>query len=232
MRKRQRLGQHFLISESVAKKIVLAADITNKDIVLEIGTGKGILIPYLCKKAKKVISIETDKKLYLESKRKFKNLSNLVLKYGNGFKCSDNFSILVSNLPYSQSRLAIEWLIQKKFSHAILMVQTEFVEKILATGKDRKAVSILINYSSNVERIMQVDRKNFVPWPKVNSTVIKLTRKKSLSKNLIITTNKLFSYRRKTVNNISKQFGMNLTSEKRLEDLSIDEIIRIAKQFS
>lgn len=232
MNKRKKFGQHFLISQSVAKKIVSTAKITIDDIVLEIGTGHGILIPYLCKKAKKVISIESDKKLYLESKSKFKNLSNLVLKHGNGFKSSDNFSILVSNLPYSQSRLAMEWLIQKKFSRAILMVQKEFAEKILASGKDRKAISVLVNQSSDVELKMKVNRSNFFPVPNVNSTVIKLTRKKQVSKNLIKTVNQLFSYRRKKIQNISKKLGLKLNSEKRLDELSGDEIIKIAKQIS
>ena len=232
MNKRKKFGQHFLISQSVAKKIVSTAKITIDDIVLEIGTGHGILIPYLCEKAKKVISIESDKKLYLESKSKFKNLSNLVLKHGNGFKSSDNFSILVSNLPYSQSRLAMEWLIQKKFSHAILMVQKEFAEKILASGKDRKAISILVNHSSDVELKMKVNRSNFFPVPNVNSTVIKLTRKKQVSKNLIKTVNQLFSYRRKKIQNISKKLGLKLNSDKRLDELSGDEIIKIAKQIS
>ena len=232
MNKRKKFGQHFLISQSVAKKIVSTAKITIDDIVLEIGTGHGILIPYLCKKAKKVISIESDKKLYLESKSKFKNLSNLVLKHGNGFKSSDNFSILVSNLPYSQSRIALEWLIQKKFSRAILMVQKEFAEKILASGKDRKAISVLVNQSSDVELKMKVNRSNFFPVPNVNSTVIKLTRKKQVSKNLIKTVNQLFSYRRKKIQNISKKLGLKLNSDKRLDELSGDEIIKIAKQIS
>ncbi len=232
MNKRKKFGQHFLISQSVAKKIVSTAKITMDDTVLEIGTGQGILIPYLCEKAKKVISIESDKKLYLESKSKFKNLSNLVLKHGNGFKSSDNFSILVSNLPYSQSRIALEWLIQKKFSRAILMVQKEFAEKILASGKDRKAISILVNQSSDVELKMKVNRSNFLPVPNVNSTVIKLTRKKQVSKNLIKTVNQLFSYRRKKIQNISKKLGLKLNSDKRLDELSGDEIIKIAKQIS
>ncbi len=232
MNKRKKFGQHFLISQSVAKKIVSTAKITMDDTVLEIGTGQGILIPYLCKKAKKVISIESDKKLYLESKSKFKNLSNLVLKHGNGFKSSENFSILVSNLPYSQSRLAMEWLIQKKFSRAILMVQKEFAEKILASGKYRKAISILVNHSSDVELKMKVNRSNFFPVPNVNSTVIKLTRKKQVSKNLIKTVNQLFSYRRKKIQNISKKLGLKLNSDKRLDELSGDEIIKIAKQIS
>ena len=118
MRKRKRLGQHFLASENVAKSIVSAAKLTKNDIVLEIGTGRGILVPLLCNKAKKVISIEYDKVLYHDAALKFSNISNLTLKHGNGFKTNEKFSVFVSNLPYSQSRKAIEWLIQKNYSKA------------------------------------------------------------------------------------------------------------------
>ena len=79
MNKRHSLGQHFLVSNSVAKSIVDFAELTKDDIVLEVGTGKGILIPYLCKKAKKVISVEKDLNLYLEAKERFSNIPNLVL---------------------------------------------------------------------------------------------------------------------------------------------------------
>jgi 16S rRNA (adenine1518-N6/adenine1519-N6)-dimethyltransferase len=67
MKKRHLLGQHFLISESTAKSIVDFAEITKKDTVLEIGTGMGILTPYLCHVAKKVISIEKDRELYSQA---------------------------------------------------------------------------------------------------------------------------------------------------------------------
>ena len=86
MKKRQKLGQHFLTSKSIASSIVNFAEITDKETVLEIGTGKGILIPLLCERAKKVISIETDRELYDEAQYKFSNLKNLVLIYGDGFK--------------------------------------------------------------------------------------------------------------------------------------------------
>ncbi len=64
MKKRKNLGQHFLKSKTIAKSIASAAEITKNDVVLEIGTGYGILVPYLCKKAKQVFSIEADKNLY------------------------------------------------------------------------------------------------------------------------------------------------------------------------
>jgi len=231
MRKRQRLGQHFLISQSVAKKIVSAANITKKDTVLEIGTGHGILIPYLCKNANKVISIESEKTLYENAKKNFTNFSNLILKNANGFKTCDKFSLFVSNLPYSQSRLAMEWLIQKKFSRAIIMVQKEFAEKLLASDKKRRAITILANYTMKIEPLMDVKKTNFKPPPKVNSTVLKLTRKKTISKELIKTVNQLFSYRRKKLKNVLKQFGTFIESDVRIEELPGDEIISIAKQI-
>jgi 16S rRNA (adenine1518-N6/adenine1519-N6)-dimethyltransferase len=231
MRKRQRLGQHFLTSESVAKKIVESAGITKKDIVLEIGTGKGILLPHLCKNAKKVISIESDAKLYETVKNQFFKISNLKLRHGDGFKSSTNFTIFVSNLPYSKSRESFEWLIQKKYSRAIVMVQKEFYEKLIATGNKRKAISVLVNYSTNIEKILNVDKNNFSPPPKVNSVVLKLSRKKPVSKELIKTVNRLYSYKRKNLQNILKQFGKKIESNKRLEELSSDEITKIAKQI-
>ena len=123
MNRSHSLGQHFLISESIAKSIVDYANITKKDTVLEIGTGKGILLPFLCHAAKKVLSIETDRELYFATLKRFSNFSNLELIQGDGFKLDPEFTILVSNLPYSESRRAIEWLVQKKYSHAIIMVQ-------------------------------------------------------------------------------------------------------------
>jgi len=231
MRKRQRLGQHFLISQTIAKKIVESARITKKDVVLEIGTGRGILVPLLCENAKKVISIDTDSILYQDAKKRFSDLANLVLRYGDGFKTDEKFSIFVSNLPYSKSRKAMEWLIQKKYSRGIIMVQKEFYEKLVAKGKNRKAISILINYSTEIEKIINVNKTNFNPPPKVDSVVLRLKRKKTISKELIQTVNKLFSYKRKNLKNVLKQFGKHIESDKRLEELSSEEIIDIAKKI-
>ena len=228
MKKRQRLGQHFLKSNKIAQAIVYAARPSKKDTILEIGPGKGILTPLLCKNAKKVISIEADRELYSEIKAKFSEIPNLVLKHGDGFKSKDDFSVFVSNLPYSKSKNAFEWLSQKKFSHAIVMVQKEFAHKLL---EEKKAISVLANYAFDIHEIIQVGKNNFSPTPKVDSTVLALTQKKSLSKELISTVNKMFSYRRKTLSNILKRFGQEIESDKRLDDLNGDEIIKIARQI-
>lgn len=231
MTRRQRLGQHFLISQSVAKTIATAAHITKDDTILEIGTGKGILLPFLCKDANKVISFEADKNLHAYSLAQYSNLSNLVLRYGDGFKSNDDFTVFVSNLPYSESRRAMEWLLQKNFSRAIIMVQKEFAEKITSKGKEKRAISVLVSYAVNVEQIIKVNRNNFKPPPQVDSVVLKLIPKRKLSKKLVTLVNQLFSYKRKKIQNIYKQFGKEIKSDKRLEDLSGDEIIEIAKQI-
>ncbi|MGQ0795250.1 MAG: 16S rRNA (adenine(1518)-N(6)/adenine(1519)-N(6))-dimethyltransferase RsmA [Nitrosopumilaceae archaeon] len=232
MNRRHSLGQHFLISESIAKSIVDYANITKKDTVLEIGTGKGILLPFLCKSANKVLSIETDRHLYLKASKKFANFVNLELINSDGFAQDLEFSILVSNLPYSESRRAIEWLIQKKYSHAVIMVQKEFAEKLAAVdGKSRRAITVLANYGAKIESLLEVKKSHFSPQPKVDSTVLRLTKTHLIPKSLITIVNRLFSYRRKTIHNIGKEFGILIDSNKRLEDLTNDEIIKLAKQI-
>lgn len=232
MKKRQRLGQHFLTSQNIAQKIIEAANITKKDTVLEIGTGPGILLPLLCENAKSVISIEADDSLYSDAILKFSKISNLELMFGNGFEMDANFTIFVSNLPYSESKRAIEWLAQRKFSHAVIMVQKEFAEKILATkGKEMRAISVLANHCFDIEKILNVGKNNFAPPPKVDSTILRLTQKRKITLDLIESIEKLFSNRRKTIGNILKKHGKSVSSNKRLEELDIDEIITLAKQI-
>ena len=228
MIKRKRLGQHFLVTQSVAKKIVDAAEITKKDSVLEIGTGKGILVPLLCEQAGKVVSIESDLELYNKAKEKFSDITHLTLVHGDGFESDDKFTIFVSNLPYSKSRDAMEWLVQKKFRVAVVMVQKEFFEKI---AEKNKAVSVLVNHSADIESIINVNKNNFSPPPNVDSVVLRLTQKNTIPKEIIQVVNRLFSYKRKKIQNIAKQFGKVIESDKRLEDLSGDEIISLAKQI-
>ena len=231
MIKRKLLGQHFLNSKSIAQFIVKEAEISKNDIVFEIGTGPGILIPLLCENAQKVISVDADENLIKKARLNFSQFDNLVLKSGDGFNQKDVFSIFVSNLPYSKSKDAIEWLAQNSFSHGVIMVQKEFAEKLLATSKNRRAVSIIATYTLDIEKISVVGKNNYSPPPKVDSVILKISKKTTLDKKLISLINDLFSYRRKTVKNILKQFNKQSTIEKRIDDLSGDEIVNLAKQI-
>jgi 16S rRNA (adenine1518-N6/adenine1519-N6)-dimethyltransferase len=232
MIKRKKLGQHFLNSKSISEKITSEADITSNDIVFELGTGLGILTPLLCKNAKKVISIDTDEDLFKDAKNKFSKINNLTIKYGDGFKTKDKFTIFVSNLPYSKSKDAIEWLATIPFSHGVIMVQKEFAEKLLGKSiKNRRAVSVVANYTLEMDIILRVGKKNFNPNPKIDSVVLKIIKKRSIEKDLIKIINKIFSYRRKKIPNILKQFGKETSLDKRLDDLSVEEIVKLAKEI-
>jgi len=232
MIKRKQLGQHFLNSNSIAKSIVSEAKITKNDVVFEIGTGLGILIPLLCEKACKVISVDVDEKLVRDARSKFSDIDNLVLKSGDGFKKKDSFSIFVSNLPYSKSKDAIEWLAQTSFSHGVIMVQKEFADKLLAkSSKKRKAISIIATHAFEIIPISKIGKNNFSPPPKVDSVILKIIKKNNVKKDLILTIHKIFSYRRKTVKNILKQFNKETVIDKRVDDLSGDEIINLANEI-
>jgi 16S rRNA (adenine1518-N6/adenine1519-N6)-dimethyltransferase len=232
MNKRQRLGQHFLKSANIAKFIVDSAQITKKDVVLEVGTGRGILTQLLARKAKSVVSVESDEQLYSDAILHLSYIKNLELMYGDGFETDSDFTVFVSNLPYSESRNAIEWLAQKKFSRAVVMVQKEFADKLASMQKKQmRAISVIANHAFEIEKIMEVSKNNFEPPPKVDSVVLRLVQKKQITPELIESVNKLFSYRRKTISNITKKFGKKIQSDKRLEELSGDEIIKLAKQI-
>ena len=232
MIKRKQFGQHFLNSNLIAKSIVSEAKITKSDVVFEVGTGLGILTPLLCGKANKVISVDVDEKLVRNAKSTFSNIDNLILKSGDGFKKKDSFTVFVSNLPYSRSKDAIEWLAQTPFSHGVIMVQKEFADKLLAkSSKKRKAISIIANHAFEIKIISKVGKNNFSPPPKVDSVILKITQKNTMKKDLIQTINKIFSYRRKTIKNILKQFNKETVIDKRVDDLSGDEIINLANQI-
>jgi 16S rRNA (adenine1518-N6/adenine1519-N6)-dimethyltransferase len=231
MIKRKLLGQHFLNSKSIAEFIVNEAQISKTDVVFEIGTGLGMLTPLLCKKAQKVISVDADERLIKKAKFEFSALHNLVLESGDGFKKKYDFTIFVSNLPYSRSKDAVEWLAQNSFSHGIIMVQKEFAEKLLAQSKNRRSISIIATHAFDITKISDVGKNNFSPAPKVDSVILKISKKIDMDKKLISIINDIFSYRRKTVKNILKQFNKQSSIEKRVDELSGDEIVNLGKQI-
>jgi len=231
MIKRKRLGQHFLKSTNIAKFIVDSAQITTKDIVYEIGFGKGILTSFLCKKSNHVISTEKDKLLYDEGVSKFSNIKNLTIILGDGFKQNEQFDIFISNLPYSESKTAINWMLRQKFSIAVVMVQYDFAQKLLATKQNRRAISVLAQSGFDMKILRKIAKENFIPSPKIDSAVMLFKRKTTFSKELIQSINLIFSFRRKKLQNIGKQLGLKIKSDIRLDEMNNDEIIKFAKNI-
>ena len=227
---RKKLGQNFLNSKSIAKFIVDSAKISKNDTVYEIGIGKGILTPFLCEQSKNVISVEKDHRLYEETIMKFSKIKNLKIIHGDGFKQNEKFDIFVSNLPYSESKKAIHWMLMNKFTYGIVMVQYDFAKKLLAEKQERKAISVLAQSGFEMNILKKIGKENFTPNPKIDSAIMSFSRKTTFSKELIQSLNLIFSFRRKKIQNIGKKLGLEIKSNDRLEEMSNDEIIKFAKK--
>ncbi|AIF83168.1 dimethyladenosine transferase (rRNA methylation) [Candidatus Nitrososphaera evergladensis SR1] len=229
--KTQALGQHFLADLRVLAKILDASAIGRHETVCEAGTGNGILTKELCRRAKSVVSYEVDRALYAVAKTTLA-FSNLELVNADLFKRDEqSFDVFVSNLPYSKSRDAFEWLATREFDRAIVMVQKEFVEKLLAKPGDPnyRAISAIASYCFDIEKLFDVEKECFNPPPLVESTVIRATLKHSMTRETVKNVNRLFSQRNKRASTVAAKLGIRMDfGDKRVDQLVPAQIVALA----
>lgn len=180
------LGQNFLKNEKIADQIIAAADLTNDDIVLEVGPGTGILTERLVKQAKEVWAIEKDYDL-VEKLRK--NITAKSLKLIHQDALWFDLSMLsrykvVANIPYNITSPLIRKFIENepRPELLVLMVQKEVAERICAKAgnRDRGLLTLIVEFYADAEILFEVSRKEFYPSPNVDSAVIKIVPKVSL----------------------------------------------------
>lgn len=224
------LGQNFLIDPDVCPNMAKKLNANGKTGVLEIGPGIGVLTKELCKAAKKVVAVELDKRLLPvlgETLGEFDNLEivnddvmELDLKALIDEKFADCDSVKVcANLPYYITSPIIMMLLESELpiDEIVVMVQKEAGERLCAEVGTRQAgaVSVAVNFYADGEILFDVPRTSFVPSPKVDSVVIKLTLDKA-EKYRVENKKKFFSLvkcafaqRRKTaLNSISNTMGV------------------------
>ena len=222
MRRRRRYGQHFLTSLDVASRIAEMADIRRGDTVLEVGTGRGVLTPMLCQRAGRVISLESDVRLYEEAAAGLRH-DNLTLLHGDGFDHAHIFDVFVSNLPYSQSRRAVEWLAAAPFRCGVIMVQEEFLQKMAGTGPERRAISVVWQEAFEVRGSFRVGPRNFEPPPSVNSVVVWFGKRRTIPPHMIQNIHLVFSRRRKVLR--------TPRGARRLDGMTSGEVMEIARSM-
>ncbi len=188
-RMQKKYGQNFLIDTNILRKIMEAAQITKEDCVLEIGPGIGTLTQYLAETAGSVIAVEIDKDLIPileETLAPYDNITLLnedILKVdlqklweeqgGRQFK-------VVANLPYYITTPIIMELFESHvpLESITVMVQSEVAER-MQVGPGTKAygaLSLAVQYFAKPEVMVRVPASCFIPRPKVDSMVIRLTR--------------------------------------------------------
>ena len=245
------LGQNFLINDDAIEKIVDSSEITDTDLVIEIGPGLGTLTNELLKKAKKVIAIELDNRMIRILNDRFSlnhnfelinedvlkvNLNELIQK---NKKENDIDSVkIVANLPYYITTPIIMKLIEDKLDieSIVVMVQKEVAKRITAVPGSRLsgAITYSINYYCDTEEVTEVDKDSFIPAPEVDSEVIKLKMRKEPKINVkneemfFKLVKVSFMQRRKTlINGVSNSNLVDKEQFKQiLNRLNIDEKIR------
>lgn len=231
------LGQNFLIDGNIVRNIVKGADISKDDYVLEIGPGIGTLTEELALNAKKVVSVEIDKKLLPILEYTLSKYDNVEIVNGDILKIDIQELIdeklgggpvkVVANLPYYVTTPIIAKLIEDELNieSITVMVQKEVADRIVANpgNKQYGSLTVFVNFYSEPEILLPVPKTVFMPQPKVDSAVIRL----NINKNIIDVDRKLFfkvvkaafNQRRKTILNSLSNKELGLDKEKTKEIL-------------
>lgn len=185
----KKFGQNFLIDTHVLDKIILAAEITKEDMVLEIGPGIGTMTQYLCENAKRVIAVEIDKNLIPILEDTLSEYNNVSVINQDILKLDINKIVeeenqgrpikVVANLPYYITTPIIMGLLESHvpIENITVMVQKEVADRMqVGPGtKEYGALSLAVQYYAEPYIVANVPPNCFMPRPKVGSAVIRLT---------------------------------------------------------
>lgn len=246
----KKFGQNFLINTGVLEDIIDAAEVTDEDMVLEIGPGIGTMTQYLCENARQVIAVEIDTNLIPILKDTLSaydnvriinddilkvDINELAREYNNGRPIK-----VVANLPYYITTPIIMGLFESHvpIESITVMVQKEVADRMQAGPgtKEYGALSLAVQYYSKPQIVVNVPPSCFMPQPKVGSTVISLRRHQQPvvqvedEKLMFKVIRASFNQRRKTLaNGLNNYGGINLTKEQiqqSIEELGVPVNIR------
>lgn len=243
------LGQHFLNDESVAQKISDTLILKNYKNILEIGPGMGVLTKYLLKKefTTYVIEIDTESVEYLQAN--YLNLAPRIiekdfLKYDLNEVFKEEQFAIIGNFPYNISTQIVFKTLEMRdqipeFSG---MFQKEVAQRICSKegSKVYGILSVLAQAYYDAEYLFTVPPDVFNPPPKVESGVLRLTRKEDYAlpcddKLFFRVVKTAFQQRRKTLRNSLKTFNLsdnlkaNVIFDKRPEQLAVQEFIELTQ---
>lgn len=259
------LGQNFITDKSVIEKIVEGSGIGAEDLVIEIGPGIGVLTAEAAEYAAKVVAVEIDKKLIPILSETLCDYDNVEIINRDILKTDINEIIIkertagnftggvkiIGNLPYYITTPIIMGILEKgvKADSITIMMQKEVADRIKASpgGKIYGAISVAVQYYCEVRQIASVPKEVFIPRPKVDSAVLRLSIRKDhpvelLDEKAFFACIKAgFGQRRKTllnsltgINGLAKETvkdvleGAGIEPGRRAETLSMEEFAAIA----
>ncbi|MDR3205961.1 MAG: 16S rRNA (adenine(1518)-N(6)/adenine(1519)-N(6))-dimethyltransferase RsmA [Candidatus Methanoplasma sp.] len=231
-------GQNFLADGRVADRHVDFADISDGDRVLEVGPGLGVLTERLLNRPCELTCIELDDILANFIGEKYGD--RLTLIRGDAVKVPfPPFDRFVSNLPYSVSTPIIFKLLEYDFKKAVVMVQREFADRMIADvgSPDYSRLTVNLYYRADCRMLEKVPRSRFKPAPKVDSAIVEITPRPAPfavrdEKTFFRVTEITFNHRRKKIGTSLKAAGLYGDgvpyADERVENLRPAEIAEIA----
>lgn len=259
------LGQNFLTDKNIIDRIVESAEIGPEDLVIEIGPGIGVITREAAEYAKKVIAVEIDKNLIPILKETLGDCDNVEIVNRDILKTDVNELIrdcgetisgvkVIGNLPYYITTPIIMKLLEDgvKADSITIMMQKEVADRIKADPgtKAYGALSVAVQYYCTVEAVVNVPKDVFVPQPKVDSTVLKLSVREEkpvelADRDVFFRCVKAgFGQRRKTllnslmgVENITKEgvkqalAAAGIDPSRRAETLNLEEFARLSNEI-
>ena len=257
---KKHLGQHFLKDETVALKIAETLSFEGYRNVLEIGPGTGVLTKYLLRNEIDLVAMELDSESIIYLNQNFALEHPETLGKNNSLKVieadflkfdlatlfgSEPFAI-TGNFPYNISTQIVFRMLE--FRHRIPefsgMFQKEVAERICAKegNKTYGILSVLTQAYYNAEYLFTVQPEVFDPPPKVQSGVLRLSRKENITldcdeKLLRRVVKTAFNQRRKTLRNSLKTFDLSdilkedTIFDQRPEQLAVADFIRLTKKI-
>lgn len=251
VRAKKHLGQHFLKDEAIAEKIGDTLTLEGYKNILEIGPGMGVLTKYLIEKEVSVIAMDLDSESihYLKENYPNKNLKILegdFLKYDISQLFEDEQFAITGNFPYNISTQIVfktlEW--KDRIPEFTGMFQKEVAQRICEKegSKAYGILSVLTQAFYEAEYLFTVPPTVFNPPPKVDSGVLRLTRKEDYSipcdeKFFYRVVKTAFQQRRKTLRNSLKSFNLSdrikedIIFGQRPEQLSVSEFIALTQKL-
>ena len=238
---KKEFGQNFLTDNMTVEDIADACSDDSDVTVLEIGPGIGCMTRELAKRYKRVIALEIDTGLIPVLKYTLDEHKNVTVINDDVMKADLNEILapyfaegkvcVCANLPYYITTPILMKLIESKlpFESITVMVQSEVADRLCAGagGKNCGAITAAIDYYGHAERLFVVNAERFMPPPKVNSAVAKITlwKEKPLvpkDENMFFRTVKAaFEQRRKTLPN-SLMTGFSEISKERLTEIIVE----------
>jgi 16S rRNA (adenine1518-N6/adenine1519-N6)-dimethyltransferase len=239
----RKLGQHFLVRQAILERIADAACEGATPRVIEIGPGRGALTRHLLSRTEELHAIELDDLLASYLDTEFRADSRFHLHRGDVLQidlAQWGPAAITGNLPYYITSPIVERFLalDEGFPRAVFLVQKEVADRLRASpgNRDYGFLSVRTQLFCNVELILKAPPSAFAPPPKVDSAVVRLTRRTNVPENvksIVQFASRCFAQKRKTLRNNLRGFYDSRVIDSlpeaglRAEQISVQQLIEL-----